>query len=367
MHSTRPQRQHSFFLLHQAIPNMKCSRDSGRYLAIRPGGLPVLKNQSGLTLVELLVALVISTVIAIAAVSALIVSRQGFTTVDSASQLRDNARFATDLIQRLGVQAGYLDFNSLEKNGSTETRDPTITGFNNALADATDPLNTLNTRTAGSVGYGSDVLILRYQAASLHPELGVTVPPQLSDKSMIDCSGNTSANAPSGLNDVMVSILHLAVSQGEPSLMCTTQLPVGFSTPQPIVRGVENFQVLYGVDGVIPNTAPSGTAATDSIASRYLRADQMVVSGDPVGTNANWRRVRSLRIGMVLRGPLGSAQETVARTFYPLGQAKDSSTGTTGSAMSSANDPGTLFSPGADNRMRQTVTFTVHLRNEQGL
>ncbi|MFN5940974.1 MAG: PilW family protein, partial [Polaromonas sp.] len=53
------------------------------------------RRSLGLTLVELLVALAISAVIALAAISALIVSRQGFTTVDAASQLRDNARFAT--------------------------------------------------------------------------------------------------------------------------------------------------------------------------------------------------------------------------------------------------------------------------------
>ena len=67
------------------------------------------RSQLGLTLIELLVALVISSVIAIAAIAALVVSRQGFTTVDAASQLRDNARFATDMLQRFGVQAGFRD------------------------------------------------------------------------------------------------------------------------------------------------------------------------------------------------------------------------------------------------------------------
>ena len=40
-------------------------------------------RQAGLTLIELLVALVISSVIAIAAISALVVSRQGFSSVDA--------------------------------------------------------------------------------------------------------------------------------------------------------------------------------------------------------------------------------------------------------------------------------------------
>ena len=323
------------------------------------------QTQLGVTLVELLVAMTISMVIVIAAVSALIVSRQGFTTVDAASQLRDNARFATDLIQRLGVQTGYEDvaYASTTRSGSVlgvaSNPAPNITGFNNAVPSSTDPYNTAAARTAGTAGEGSDALVLRYQAAETFPGSGVP------DGAMIDCAGNPLGAIPQNRDDRSTSVLYVDISatDGEPSLMCST----GPSTAQAIIRGVENFQVLYGVDSVTPNTAPTGTVNAYSVANRYLRADQMVVSGDAVGTNANWRRVRSLRIGMVLRGPVGSAQETVSRRLYPLGQAKASTTGLAGSAMSSASDVNTAFDTPIDSRLRQTVTFTVHLRNEQGL
>ena len=331
--------------------------------------LVLRSRHGGLTLVELLVALAISTVIAIAAVSALIVSRQGLNTVDGASQLRDNARFATDLIQRLGVQAGFDDITfAASKRSSSDPFNPdsSVFGFNNATADATDPSHAATARTVvGSAGYGSDVLVMRYQVASTFPGSGV------SDNSMIDCSGNASTIVPVNRDDQMWSVLHVAPSSidGELSLMCTSANPTsGVISIQPVIRGVENFQVLYGAVGVIPNTAPVGLPIS-SVADRYLRADQMQVTADPIGTNANWRRVRSLRIGMILRGPLGSSPESTTQpTLYPLGQAKDSSGGSTGSALSSAsNDPGTVYSPTADRRLRQVVTFTVHLRNEQGL
>ena len=322
------------------------------------------RSQYGLTLVELLVAMAISMVIVIAAVSALIMSRRGFTTVDAASQLRDNARFATDLIQRLGVQTGYKDATFAAKTRTPQddpNPDPNVTGFNNAVPSSTDPYNTAAARTTGSVGEGSDALVLRFQSAETFPGSGVP------DGAMINCAGNPVSGIPQNLDDRSTSVLYVDISSdGEPSLMCST----GPSTEQPIVRGVENFQVLYGVDSVMPNTAPTaatGAVAVYSVANRYLRADQMVVSGDAVGTKANWRRVRSLRIGMVLRGPVGSAQETVSRRLYPLGQAKASTTGSAGSAMSSAADVNTAFDTPVDSRLRQTVTFTVHLRNEQGL
>ena len=95
----------------------------------------------------------------------------------------------------------------------------------------------------------------------------------------------------------------------------------------------------------------------------------MVGAGDPnsAATYNNWRRVRSIRIGMVLRGGANSAQERVAQTLYPFGLGKSSNSGALGSAMSSANDIGTIYSAPADGRLRQVVTFTVHLRNDQGL
>lgn len=330
-------------------------------LQCKPDTTPKFRSArlSGFTLVELLVALAISTVIAIAAVSALTVSRQGFTTADAASQLRDNARFATSLIQRLGVQAGFKDVAFAATNWTTAdiaNPDPPISGFNNAQPSSSDPFNTATARTTGSVGFGSDVLILRYQVAETFPGSGV------SDQSIIDCLGNPPASSTVATNrsPVTASAIYVDISKGEPSLMCST----GPGVSQPIVQGVENFQVLYGA-----NTVSSGT--TDyKAADTYLRADQMT-GANSAATNDNWRKVRSLRIGMVIRGPVGSAQDRQTQTFYPFGLAKESSSGTPGFAMSTLDsntspDSGTRFTPTADGRMRQVVTFTVHLRNDQG-
>lgn len=345
-------------------------------------------RQNGLTMVELLVALVISLLIALASIAALTVARQGLTTVDAASQLRDNGRFTADLLQRLGVQSGFKDvwYASRPATEAESAADlpPNIMGFNNSLVSAGSPL-TVTARTAGVVGYGSDVLIMRSQLVQLNADSNVA------DGSMIDCNGNslnTANSAPLTRDERMASILSVDVINGEPALMCTTvDSKNTFVSALPIIEGVENFQVLYGTEGVTAGTAPASTygitagapAPASSAAwatwagsinqapSRYFRADQMTVSGNTVATNANWRRVRSLRIGMVLRGPPNSAQSTGTQTLYPFGAAKSTSTGTAGSALSSANDINTVFVAPADGRLRQVVTFTVHLRNSQGL
>lgn len=324
----------------------------------------------GLTLIELLVAMAVGLVVVLAAVSALTVARRGFTTVDAASQLRDNGRFAADMIQRIGVQTGYKDvfFASTPRQPTTTDPAPSVMGFNDAKVNLTSPLTTSTVRPTTEAGIGSDVLIMQYQVSQIHTLTTDTG----ADKSMIDCAGNAPATVPN-VNDVgardarMASIFSVGLSQGEPSLLCT-YLDATTNTwmSSPIVQGVENFQVLYGVDGVTPVTATPSTAATPDVPNAYLRADQMTVAGNTAATNANWRRVRSVRIGLVLRSAPGAAQDSQAQTFYPFGPAKGSATAATGSAFATSDDSNTVFQPTPDTRLRQAMTFTIHLRNDQG-
>lgn len=124
--------------------------------------------------------------------------------------------------------------------------------------------------------------------------------------------------------------------------------------PTPLIEGVETFQVLYGTDGVTAATVPSTAAGSqDSVADRWLRADQLTVAGNAAATRENWRRVRAVKVGMVLRGLAGSAQQSTTATFAPLGPFYVSSA-----------DTGTSLSVAADGRLRLASTFTVHLRND---
>lgn len=325
-------------------------------------------SQRGMTLVELMVAMVIGLLIALAAAAALLVSRQGFTTVDTASQLRDNSRFVRDVLQRLVVQSGYKNVQYASTPASSDTKGldpnppPNIFGLNNASRASTNTWDTGTARTSGAVAYGSDILVLRYQTSSF------TQSSTTADGSMIDCSGAASTAIPIDRNDRLLSILHVGIStDGEPSLMCSRSADgTAPYTTQPLIRGVENFQVLYGVDGVAPGNTTVPLATTpDSVPERYLRADQLTISGNDAATYANWSRVRSIRIGMVMRGPLNSAAEKASQTYYPFGVAKGSSGGTVGSAYAVSGDPGTTYTPPLDGRLRQTLTFTVHLRNFQ--
>ncbi len=339
------------------------------------------RRQAGLTMIELLVAVTLGMVVAIAAVATLIIGRQGFTVVDSTAQLRENARFATSMIQRVGIQAGFensaggnlSDWKLFCRDGAGAATtcgdtagdtNPGVRGYDNALlhdgsvylpALTTPGAAVHDTRTAncGSVSdtsclNGSDVLLVRYWGDGRTLTTG--------DGSMINCAG---ANEPEGTRPAY-SIFHVMRSgSGEPTLVCTTRDPTTFAwlPPVPLVAGVEGFQVLYGVDNVAPATAPPAEdAGTDSVPDRYLRASQLDVAGNAAATADNWRRVRSIRVGLLIRGAPNSAVDKAAsgRTYNVLG-----------SGFTVSGDIGSGLTVAADGRLRQSVVFTVHLRNPQ--
>ena len=338
------------------------------------------KKQLGFTLVELMVALALSLLVVAASISALLVSRQGFTSVDAASQLRDNARFAIDFITRLSVQSGYKDIPFVDISrekvfrtaGVDSDPDSPIFGFNDSTISTSDPTGS-STNGAGS---GNDILVLRYQSGSRNTASPLGGGPSEVDNAMFNCSGATQANTPSSSSDMIENVLYVsAPATGEPALMCRYRTNTGgaWQSGQPLVQGVESFQILYGTDGVVPNTVPVAAAKLgvtptsgqpDSIPERYLRADQLTVAGDESATKENWRRVRNLRIGMVVRSASGVLQAPVARDYYPfLPTASKDNTPASGNIFGGIK----LELPATDTRLRQVITFTVYLHNYQGI
>ncbi len=330
-------------------------------------------RQAGLTLVELLVAVTLGLLVTLAAVASLLIGRQGFTSVDQSSQLRENARFAASLIQRIVIQAGYESHRDGTVasawryfcSGSGQPcgdingdKNPGIVGFDNAVVSGvTLPTGLVNdNRSSGCSGItdtscvnGDDILVVRYWGDS---RAGAAT----GDGSMINCSG---ANELDGTVPAY-SIFHIQRSaSGEPTLACTYRDSTGaWQGPVPLMQGVEGFQVLYGVDNVTPTAAPpAGETGLDGVPDRYLRASQLTVSGNANATMDNWRRVRSVHIGLLLRGDPGSAIDRAgtAQAYDVLGPGLTDVT----------NDTLSRLTVPADGRLRQSMVFTVHLRNRQ--
>lgn len=299
--------------------------------------------QRGLTLVELLVAMVLMLLVVLATVALFNVSSSSYKTVDAGQELQDNARFAMEILGQAARSAGYQDRTGPTSSGSNLTDvvfGPTVTaawrveGANNSQ---------LTSSTSGIV-FGasngvnlSDALVIRFFGVSS------TANSTQADGSMIDCSGRA-IPYPVGSADVGVSAFFVSVVNGEPELDCKSYNPAtgSYSSTQ-VVRGVESFQVMYGLD-----------TNNDDVPDRWVSADS---AWAPFASSPNWNNVVALRVGMVLRGPVGSAQgqSTTAsdNDLYPLG--KDF-TGT-------STETGLKFTPANDGRLRRAFSTTFMLRN----
>ena len=326
-----------------------------------------------MTLIELLVAMGLGLIVVVIAGASLLLGRQGYEAVDSSTQIRDRQRLAIDLITRTIVQAGFEDYGSatatFRASAANKTLlEPDMFGWNNAIYSppADLLLSSITSITNGnrpgkcsvndsSCKNGSDILVVRYQ--------GVAEPADTneSDNSMLNCGGvGERGLTTNDLNERGVSIFHVATgADGEPALYCAyyshKNSGAEWVASTPLIEGVESFQILYGTDRVTPNMVPvTDDPAQDSIAERWLRADQLFVPGNDVATRDNWRRVRAVRVGLVLRGPVGSAQQSITSTSVPLGSAYADNT----------NDVGSALAIPADRRLRMTSTFTVHVRSD---
>ncbi len=332
---------------------------------------PLAKAQRGLTLVELLVAMTVGLLVTLVAIGLVLLAGQGLRAVDEASDARDKERLAFEQIARIILQAGYEDWGNpaapwqslarRQGNATDPEPEPDMFGWDNAIfsAPADDALSTTTAVTNGNrpsrcgkdnspaCENGSDILVVRFQGSGA---------PDDPDGSMLNCNG---WGVP-GLSDMKFSkrslnVFHVGMSSGdtEPSLRCSVLKKDGtWDDARPLLEGVESFQVLYGTDGVQPGLAPNEDDA-DGVADRWLRADELTVAGNAAATRANWRLVRAVRIGLVVRGPVGSAISRETRVLHPLG-----------AQFASKDDAGSILSAPADGRLRTTRSITLHLRND---
>jgi len=128
--------------------------------------------------------------------------------------------------------------------------------------------------------------------------------------------------------EVMVFHSHtyfIRMFNGEPTLYRRENTEIT-PTPQPLIEGVENMQVLYGID----KDPTDGTA--DGSVDRYLSANNV--------PTPDWANVIAVRIDLVLR-----------------------STGEEGKYLTSTTTTACDGTAVTDQRLRRCYSFTVNLRN----
>jgi len=221
-------------------------------LSCTPNVMRHFRYHQGISLVELIISITLSLLVLLFAMSLIFSIKSSFLTQFDSTDTHETARFAIDNISRSIRQAGYINFdfnNSLQVVPSTSSADISGLDANSLSATSSD----LSSPLGISVNY-SDVLAIRYFGSGVSAS---------GDGTITNCAGfsvpgPTSSGTAS--QDRGWSIYYVAYNLNkEPELFCKYQSVNSKNgsmswNAQAIVKGVESFQVLYGVDTSSPFT-----------------------------------------------------------------------------------------------------------------
>ena len=363
------------------------------------------RAHSGLTLIEVMVAVVIALILLAVTVSIFVGNKRAYSEQEEMGRLQENARFALEMMMYDIRMAGYFGcsdesdtvLNHVKKNGVSDLYDSTIAvegseagadwkpsgtdmdaaytadsgdgisirylqpggyqveGHNNASAEI--DLNKVDGMAEGQIVAISDCAntdifqITQVQAAGAqkiqHNTGGGSSPGNLKngddDFDPANCPSMSASNCFSkeyGTDAQIVFFISRryficdADGDGVPSLCRNHVRPDGAGNAEiateELVEGIENMQILYGVDG-----------NDDRIADLYCVADD-VDTTDCLDPAATWDNVVSVQLALLARTVDEYGTDTDAATYNLLGDVID---------------------PVDDRRRRRVFTGTIQIRN----
>lgn len=263
-------------------------------------------QQSGMTLVELLVAMVVGLSVIGAGLAMYVSSGSSSSASSQISQMSEDANTALSVLRTHVAMAGYSRPIGATSTGMTKLYGgQVIFGCQNGLSAAsTSQLMSGGTTLTCNTGAPSanETLIVAYEA-----DTNNTIP--TSAKTGTDCLGNEIP----ALNNATVGNYYIAENRfylsPTGSLMCqgsgNKSSPGTPGTPQAMVDNIADFSVMYGVAS--PDVGSPTVPGT--YAKRYMTASEVGTMGD-----ATWKNVVSVRLCVVVRSE-ENALDTVAPPY----------------------------------------------------
>lgn len=302
-------------------------------------------RQRGFGISEVMIALVVGMLVTLTASAMLVGAGGNFQHHGAHARLNDNGRFALELIGQALRQGSFV--NLADGAAPDDESEPMVSGLDAASVSRSSP--DIGTPLGNAVN-GSDVLALRFSGSG-----GGT-----GDGSALNCAGFAEAYS----STPAWSIFYVAVSEdGEAELRCKYKGDSSWSADA-IVRGVDSFQVLYGLD---TDTPPDGTPNRYLNASAILALDAALAleGGTPAEQAADlrrkthWKRVASLRVSLLLHGERSSRQAAGDMVYRLFGPGYGAS-GDAGTVLDEAQWPAELRQ-----RARRLFEATYAVRNVQ--
>lgn len=260
-----------------------------------PRAKAIAIGQVGIGVLELLVAITLGLGLTMAAAALFTSCRITYLTHDDSIRLHDNARVAIDVIGRALSQASSAQASFDNSADPTSDSAMTIQGVDNRSLKSTSPA--MQNPVMKAVN-GSDVLAVHFTGAGNGQE---------GDGTVTNCAGFGVGRATQG--DAAVdrgwSIFYVAKDHtGEPELYCKYRGQHAWATAA-IARGVESFQVLYGV-----------ADDKNSLPTRFMNASQidqldsaLSLTGSTTEERAaeknrqtNWKKITQVKIALLMRG-----------------------------------------------------------------
>ncbi|MGK5012140.1 PilW family protein [Janthinobacterium sp. MDB2-8] len=314
------------------------------------------RRHRGMSLVELLVALSLGALLMLAASTVLLAASGSYGEQSASARLDDNGRYALDTIARAVRQTAYVNWDSSAAPVAHAAHD----SANVAGLDA----HSLGKNSEGISGalpdalHGSDVLALRYYGAG-NEEGG--------DGSVLNCAGFGVGAAQTEAQRGW-SIFYVAQgADGEGELRCKYRGANGWGADA-VIRGVDGFQVLYGLD---TDTPPDGVAnqyvnasALDAYdAALQLAGADAAARQRDFHRRTHWKRVASVRVALLLHGEAGQLDKMaelgpVQFDLFGKAYAEAHGASDTGVRIARASLPAATRS-----RLRQLVQMSIMLRN----
>ncbi|PXF32333.1 hypothetical protein WH50_05365 [Pokkaliibacter plantistimulans] len=181
---------------------------------------PTIHRQTGVSLIELMISLALGVVLVLAATDVLLSGRQTYASVTASSELQDTARYVQNILGQQIEHAGYTDqpLNALSSEFSADS----------SASPAWEAGQVINVSTNTSISGSPDELYLRLQGSS--------------EDTLLDCLGYSLSSS-----ETVTMRFFVDASR---TLYCQTQghSDAARNSTQPLVEGVENMHLLFGVD-----------------------------------------------------------------------------------------------------------------------
>lgn len=268
-------------------------------------------KQRGLSIVELLVAVVIGMLLLTGVIQVFFASKQTYSSNEAASRLQENGRFALEFIAQSARHAGYV-----EPANTTASKPAPI------AAPGAAACNTPQVCSGDGAGNASDTVGFIFQ-------------PRLLEGSVRrDCLGSVVGNA--GNTDLIINqFVIIPADPTDPTdhsaLGCRSWNIddngwVTGATPAPLIDGIDALQIQYGL---------SSNSSDLNSANQYVSADRVTALN-------KWNDVAAIRIAVLANSVERTSPPTPARAYVLLDAA-----------------PIVLD----DGKARQVFTTTIKLRN----